>query len=100
MSRFSAMWGAKSGLLRIFSRAAWLSIGFWLCSEQERLFQNFSFGTATLNLREKSGYLTAFSQDLVSKPTGFWNKLKNKRKSRKRKVDRRRFFPYTWIACL
>jgi hypothetical protein len=40
-----------------------------------RLFQNFSFGTATLDLREKVGF-DHFFQELVSNPTGFWNKLK------------------------
>jgi hypothetical protein len=40
-----------------------------------RLFQNFSFRTATLDLREKAG-IDRFFQELVSKPTGFWNKLR------------------------
>jgi hypothetical protein len=39
-----------------------------------RLFQNFSFGTATLNLVEKPGF-DRFFQELVPKPTGFWNQL-------------------------
>ena len=34
-----------------------------------------NFGTATLDLLEKVGFRPLF-QELVPKPTGFWNKLK------------------------
>jgi hypothetical protein len=39
-----------------------------------RLFQNFSFGTATLDLREKRAS-DRFSQEPVPKLTEFWNRL-------------------------
>jgi hypothetical protein len=35
-----------------------------------RLFQNFSFGTATLDVREKAGFRPLF-QEPVEKPWGF-----------------------------
>jgi hypothetical protein len=40
-----------------------------------RLFQNFSFGTATLDLIEKAGFRPLFRKP-VPKPTEFWNRLK------------------------
>jgi mRNA interferase MazF len=39
-----------------------------------RLFQNFSFGTATLDLREKAGFRPLFPRD-CGKTIGFWNRL-------------------------
>jgi hypothetical protein len=40
-----------------------------------RLFQNFSFGTATLDLREKAGFRPLFLR-ACGKTMGFWNRLK------------------------
>ena len=40
-----------------------------------RLFQNFSFGTASIDVMEKPGS-DRFFQEFVPKPTGFRNKLK------------------------
>jgi hypothetical protein len=40
-----------------------------------RLFQNFSFWNSFLEFDRKTGLLAGFPK-LVSKPTGFWNKLK------------------------
>jgi hypothetical protein len=40
-----------------------------------RLFQNFSFGTATLDLREKVGFRPRFPR-ACGKTIGFWNRLK------------------------
>jgi hypothetical protein len=39
-----------------------------------RLFQNFSFGTATLDLIEKADFRPFFRKP-VPKPTEFWNRL-------------------------
>jgi hypothetical protein len=39
-----------------------------------RLFQNFSFGTATLDLREKAGFRPLFP-GACGKTIGFWNRL-------------------------
>jgi hypothetical protein len=39
-----------------------------------RLFQNFSFGTATLDLREKTGFRPLFP-GACGKTRGFWNRL-------------------------
>jgi hypothetical protein len=40
----------------------------------KRLFQNFSFGTATLDLREKAGFRLLFPR-ACGKTIGFWNRL-------------------------
>jgi hypothetical protein len=46
------------------------------CLETEvRLFQNFSFGTATLDLKEKAGFRPLFP-GACGKTIGFWNRLK------------------------
>jgi hypothetical protein len=42
---------------------------------QKRLFQNFSFGTATLDLTEKPGF-GRFFEEVGPKPTGFWTNLR------------------------
>jgi hypothetical protein len=38
------------------------------------MFQNFSFGTATLALREKPGFRPLF-QGVCGKPMWFWNRI-------------------------
>jgi hypothetical protein len=43
-------------------------------NEEWRLFQNFSFGTATLDLREKAGFRPLFP-GACGKTMGFWNSL-------------------------
>jgi hypothetical protein len=40
-----------------------------------KLFQNFSFGTATLDLREKAGFRLHFPR-ACGKTIGFWNRLR------------------------
>jgi hypothetical protein len=48
---------------------------FGKLNEQLRLFQNFSFGTATLDLSGKAGLRPLFLKP-VPKLTEFWNSLK------------------------
>jgi hypothetical protein len=43
-----------------------------------RLFQNFSFGTAILDLGEKAGFRPLFPK-ACGKTIGFWNRLGYKR---------------------
>jgi hypothetical protein len=46
------------------------------------LFQNFSFGTTTLDLIEKAGFRPLFRKPVL-KLTGFWNRLRQQQKAEK-----------------
>jgi hypothetical protein len=49
-------------------------------AEQAHRFQNFSFGTATVDLQEKAGFRSLFPR-ACGKTIGFWNRLNASKKT-------------------